>query len=159
MHNSGKINNTTIWWPKKTNETNSFKVKTWEGFDLAILKVKQIHYRELKFLQSDLTLNLLLPLVVTYWYDHVQALNPRTPSLLDLQNTNSHICDFEISLKGLATQTLPDLMIWEWFLVVILKEEDTIPFRSHKSTFKVSTKRVLGFPLYTMWNIFETLIT
>ena len=27
-------------------------------------------------------------------------------SLLDLQNTNSHVCDFEIPLKGLATQTL-----------------------------------------------------
>jgi len=24
----------------KTNEMNCFKVKTWEGFDLAILKVK-----------------------------------------------------------------------------------------------------------------------
>ena len=27
-------------------------------------------------------------------------------SLLDLQNTNSHVCDFEIPLKGLVTQTL-----------------------------------------------------
>ena len=45
---------------------NRFKVKTWEGFDLTILKVKRIHCRELKFLQSDLDLNLLLPSVVTY---------------------------------------------------------------------------------------------
>ena len=36
----------------------------------------------MKFLQSDLTLNLLLPQVVTYWHDHVQTLNPQTPSLL-----------------------------------------------------------------------------
>ena len=55
-----------IWWPKKTEETNHFKVKTWGEFNLAIFKVKQIYYRELKFLQSDLTLDLLLPLVVTY---------------------------------------------------------------------------------------------
>ena len=63
-----KHNNMMIqenWWSKKTYETNSFKVKTWGEFDLAILKVKQIHYRELKFLQSDLTLNLLLPPIVT----------------------------------------------------------------------------------------------
>jgi len=38
----------------------------------------------LKFLQSDLTLNLLLPLVLTYWHNHVQVSNPWTPSLLDL---------------------------------------------------------------------------
>ena len=36
----------------------------------------------MKFLQSDLTLNLLLPPVVTYWHDHVQVSNLRTPSLL-----------------------------------------------------------------------------
>ena len=69
-------------------------------------KIKQIHYRELKFLKSDLILNLLLPLVVTYWYDHVQALNLHTPFLLDLLCTNTHVCDSEIPLKGLATQTL-----------------------------------------------------
>ena len=33
-------------------------------------------------------------------HDHVQAPNPRTLSLLDLQNTNSHVYDFEIPLKG-----------------------------------------------------------
>ena len=30
----------------------------------------------------------------------MQALNPQTLSLLDLQNTNSHVCDFEIPFKG-----------------------------------------------------------
>ena len=40
----------------------------------------------MKFLQSDLTLNLLLPPIVTYWHDYVQVLNPQTLSLsLDLQ--------------------------------------------------------------------------
>jgi len=28
MHGSGKVNNTTIWWPRKTDETSHFKVKT-----------------------------------------------------------------------------------------------------------------------------------
>ena len=37
-----------------------------------------------------------------------------------------------------ATSDLLDLMIWERFSVVTLKEEGTIPFRSHKSTSKVS---------------------
>ena len=45
MQNSGKVNNTTIWWPKKTDETNRFKLKTWRWFNIAILKVKQIHYK------------------------------------------------------------------------------------------------------------------
>ena len=31
-----------------------------------------------------LILNLLLPLVVIYWYDHMQVSNPRIPSHLDL---------------------------------------------------------------------------
>ena len=45
---------------------NCFKVKTWRKFDLTIPKVNTFTIRELKFLQLDLTLNLLLPLVVTY---------------------------------------------------------------------------------------------
>ena len=36
-----KVNNTTIWWSMKTNETNHLKVKTWGGFDLAIVKVNK----------------------------------------------------------------------------------------------------------------------
>ena len=88
----------------KTNETNNFKVKIWGWFDLAILKVKQIHYRESKLLQSNLTLNPLLPLVVTYWHNHVQAPNPRISSFLDLYHTSTHACDFEISLKGFRSR-------------------------------------------------------
>ena len=43
-----------------------FKVKTWEGFNLTILKVNQIHYKIIKVFTKDLTLNLMLPHVVTY---------------------------------------------------------------------------------------------
>ena len=98
-----KHNNIMIqenWWSKKTYETNSFKVKTWGRFGLTILKVKQIHYRELKFLQSNLTINLLLPVVVIYWHDHMQTPNSWTLSLLDLHHKSTHACDYEIPLKG-----------------------------------------------------------
>ena len=43
-----------------------FKVKTWGGFDLVILKVNQIYYKWIEVLTKDLTLNLMLPHVVTY---------------------------------------------------------------------------------------------
>ena len=58
-----------------------------------------------------------------------------------------------------ATLDLPVLMVWEWFLVVTLKEEGIILFRSHKSTSKVFSKCALEFPLNSMWNRSETLIT
>ena len=106
MHNSEKIKNTPMWSPRKTNETNCLKVKTWGGFDLIILKVKEIHYKRIEVFTKYLTLNILLHPVVTYWHNHVQASNLRTPSLLDLQNTNSYVCDFDIPLKSLVTQTL-----------------------------------------------------
>ena len=51
---------------QETNETKRFKVKTWRGFDLAILKINQIHYKRIKIFTKDLTLNLTLPPVITY---------------------------------------------------------------------------------------------
>ena len=50
--NSRNVNNTHICSPRKTNEMNRFKVKTWGGFDLALLKVNKFTNRELKFLQK-----------------------------------------------------------------------------------------------------------
>ena len=50
---------------------NRFKVKTWEGFNLTIVNVNQIHYKRIEFFIKYLTLNLMLPHVVTYWHDHV----------------------------------------------------------------------------------------
>ena len=72
---SGKVNNTQIWSLRKTNAMNSFKVKTWEEFDLVILKANKSTNREVKFLQKI------------------------DSSLLDLQHTSSHAYDFEIPLK------------------------------------------------------------
>ena len=43
----------------------------------------------MKLLQLDLTLNLLLPYVVTYWHDHVQTPNPQTPSFLGFTPTQA----------------------------------------------------------------------
>jgi len=81
MKRCKKVNNITIWWPRKTNEMNRFKVKAWRGFNLAILKINQIHYKRIKVFTKNLTLNLMLPLVVTYWHDHMQAPNPWTALL------------------------------------------------------------------------------
>ena len=36
----------------KTDETNRFKIKTWGGFDISILKVNQIHYKKIEVLQK-----------------------------------------------------------------------------------------------------------
>ena len=84
MQRCGKVNNTMIWWPRKINETKRFKVKTWGGIDLIILKVNRIHYKRIEVFTKDLTLNLMLLPVVIYWHDHVQTLNPRALSLLRL---------------------------------------------------------------------------
>ena len=80
MQRYRKVNNTLIWLPKKTYETNHFKVKTWGKFDLTILMINQIHYKRIEVFTKDLILNLMLSPVVTYWHDYVQAPNP--PSLL-----------------------------------------------------------------------------
>ena len=56
-------------------------------------KVNTSTIRELKFLQLDLTLNLLLYPIVTYWHDHVQVPNPRTPSLLGFTETQATLLE------------------------------------------------------------------
>ena len=146
---------------------NRFKVKTWRWLDLTIFKVNKSTIRELKFLQSDLTLNLLQPHVVTYWHDHMQVPNTQTPSFLGFTPTQtallvtlrsySKVQQHKLSCLWLqdhpwrlrsstivdlvaATSDLLNLMIWEWFLAMTLKEEGAIPFKSHKSTSKVSQK-------------------
>ena len=43
-----------------------FKVKIEREFNLTILKVSQIHYKIIEDFTKDLTLNLMLPHVVTY---------------------------------------------------------------------------------------------
>ena len=80
-----------------TQETKP--IKTWGGFNLATLKVNlnplswknwssyNKTYKPLDFL--------LLPTSRTYWHDHVQVPNPRTPSFLDSPpNTSTPACVF-----------------------------------------------------------------
>ena len=79
-----------------TQETKS--VKTWGGFNLAIIKVNLNHYLERIEVHTirltSPTLNfLLLPTRRTYWHDHKQAPNPWTPSFLDSPpNTSTPAC-------------------------------------------------------------------
>ena len=111
MHSSGKINNTTIWWLRKIDETNYFKVKTWGGFDLSILKVKQIPYKRIevftiRFNHKSITTssnNLLT---------RPRASSESTDSFSSWIYTNpSHLaCDFEIPLKGFRSPLVMILM-------------------------------------------------
>ena len=85
----------------------SLKVKSWGGFDLAILKVKQIHYKRIevftiRFNPKSITTpssNLLTQPRANF--ESTNSLSSWTYC-----NTSTHACDFEIPLKGLATQTL-----------------------------------------------------
>ena len=43
-----------------------FKVKTWGGFNLTMLKVNQIYYKRIEVFTKNIILNLMLPPVVTY---------------------------------------------------------------------------------------------
>ena len=116
-----------VWKTRKTNDR--FKVKNWGGFDLIYLQGKQIHYDRMKVFTIDVTLNLLLPLVVL---THTTMCNVKSmdSSILNLLHTNTHVCDFEIPLKGFrspstfdlvaATSTTPNLE----FLQGILPVED-----------------------------------
>ena len=66
-----------------------FQGKTWRGFDLTILKVNQIHYKRIEVFTKDLTLNLILHPIVTYWHDHMQGSNLQTLSLLGFTATQA----------------------------------------------------------------------
>ena len=87
-----------------------FQGKTWRGFDLTILKVNQIHYKRIEVFTKDLTLNLILYPVVTYWHDHMQASNPQTLSSWIYSNTSCIAFDFEIPLKGFRSPSVMILM-------------------------------------------------
>ena len=96
-----------IWWPKKIDETNRFMVKSWKGFDLTILKAKQIHYKRIEVFIIRFNSKSIATPVVTYWHDHVQASNLRTPSLLGFTPTQAaSLVTLRSHSKVSATQTL-----------------------------------------------------
>ena len=94
----------------KTNETNHLKVKTWEGFDLAILKVKQIHYKRIEIFiiifnpKSIATLSSNLLTRPRARFESTNSFSSWTYC-----NTSTHACDFEIPFKDFKSLSLVDL--------------------------------------------------
>ena len=89
---------------------NRFKVKNWEGFDLAILKVKQIHYKRIevftiKFNPKSIATsssNLL-----TQPHANFESTDSFSPWIYC--NTSTHACDFDIPLKDFRSPSIVDL--------------------------------------------------
>ena len=104
-------------------------VKTWGGFDLAIFKVKQIHYKRIEAFTirfdpksiSTSNNNLLTQ-------PRVSSESTDSFSFWIYNNTSTHTCDFEIPLKSFrspsivdlvaATSTTPDLAFLQRILLV-----------------------------------------
>ena len=92
-----------------TQETKP--VKTWGGFDLAILKVNN---KSTKKNRSSYNKTYKPPCSTFYCYPPVELTDTTMCKLrihglllsLAFAKQNTPICDFEIPLKGLATQTL-----------------------------------------------------
>ena len=117
---------------------NRLKVKTQEGFDLAILKVKQIHYKRIevftiKFNPKSIAIsssNLLT---------RPRASSESTDSFSSwiYCNTSIHACDFEIPLKGFRSPSLVDLCSNNRFyqcLIVNLALIDTCVVRRYSTS-------------------------
>ena len=124
--------NTTIWWSRKTDETNHFKIKTWREFELAILKVKQIHYKRIEVFtikfnpKSIATLNSNL---LTRPRASSESTDSFSPWIYC--NTSTHACDFEISLKVLDH---PQLLIFVIATRFYLAPVDTCVVRRYKTS-------------------------
>ena len=111
MHSNRKLNNTTIWWPKKTNETNCFKVKIWRGFDLTILKVKQIHYKRIEIFTIKLNPKSIATFssnFLTWPHASSEFMDSFSPWIYC--NTSTHACDFEIPFKSFRLSSVFDLV-------------------------------------------------
>ena len=85
-------------------------------------------------------------------WDPTQRFQQHKLSSLGLQD---HLWRFRLSAivdLVAATSDLPVLMVWEWFPIVTLIEKYIIPFRSYKSTSKVSksSKNVVRVFLYIL---------
>ena len=70
---------------------------------------KKIHYDRMKDFTIDLTLNLLLPLIVLA-HTTTGSSESTDSSILNLLYTNTHVCDFEISLKGFKSPIVVNLI-------------------------------------------------
>ena len=104
MQSSGKINKNKDMINQETKP-----VKTQGGFNLTILKVKNKSTRKNRsFTIATQTTNILLLPTSRNLLTRPRANSETTDSFFfwPLQNTNTHICNFEIPLNGLGTQTL-----------------------------------------------------
>ena len=111
MQRFGKVNNTMIWWPRKTNKTNCFKVKTWRGFNLAILKIKQIHYKRIEVFTirfNPKSIATSCSNLLTRPYANSESTNSFSSWIYI--NTSRLACDFEILLKGFKSPSVMILM-------------------------------------------------
>ena len=101
-----------------TQETTP--VKTWGGFDLAILKVNLNPLwknRSFTIGLRPLT-SYYYPPVDTYWHDHVQAPRSRTPSFLDYSASTSTLAC--VSLSFLVQQLNDHQTLNEISFLIIL---------------------------------------
>ena len=102
-----------------TQETKP--VKTWGGFNLAILKVNLNPLWKNRSCSTGLRplTSYCYPPVETYWHDHMQTLKPRTPSFLDsLASTSTPAC---VSLKFFSATTEWSSISWTNLLLIILR--------------------------------------
>ena len=96
---------------QETDETNRFKVKTWRGFGIAILKVKQIHYKRIEVLTIKFN-----PISIATSSSNLltrpHASSETTDSFSSwIYNNTSHLaCDFEIPLKSFRSPSVMILM-------------------------------------------------
>ena len=100
-----------IWWPRKIDETNHFKVKTRGWFVLTILKIKQIHYKRIKVF----TINFNPKSIATSSNNLLTQPCASSESMDSFSswiycNTSTHACDFEIPLKGFRSPSVVDLI-------------------------------------------------
>ena len=123
---------------QKTNETNSFKVKTYGGFDLTFLKVKQIHYKRIEIF----TIRFNPKSIATSSSNLLTRSHASSKSMDSLFSwiyciTSTPTCDFEIPLKGFKSPSVVDLIATTMFyhgLIEDLAPVDSCIVRRYKTS-------------------------
>ena len=152
-----KVEKTVIWWPRKTNETNCFKVKTWGGFNLTILKVNKSTMIEWKI---TIDLNSISKAPQVELTNTTMCNSDSTDSsILDLLNTNSLFVIISSCWSCSNNFRSIDSIGMRMISGSDFERRRHNTFISHKSISKIITKCLLEFSLNIMWNRFETLIT
>ena len=89
---------------------NYFKIKTWRGFNLAILKVKQIHYKRIEVFTirfNPKSIATSSSNLLTRSCANSESMD--SFSLWIYCNISTQACDFEIPLKSFRSPTVVDL--------------------------------------------------